>query len=175
MRQVIINDHNLNDNDIDYAVTRVKAFMVSDNKDLLLVHNNNTYQFPGGHVEKGEDYKDTLIREIKEETGIDVDKIEDPFLVINTYDNSYFGSDSKVLNKIFYFIVHTNSKPNMNSVNLDLVESETPFVLYYIKDYELEDFINQEVEDKNIDEKIAREMLLAYDVYKYLDEEVEVI
>ena len=63
----------------------------------------------------------------------------------------------------------------MDSVNLDLVESETPFVLYYIKDYELEDFINQEVEDKNIDEKIAREMLLAYDVYKYLDEEVEVI
>ena len=175
MKEVIINDYNLTDLDIDYSVTRVKAFIIDSDNNLLLVHNNNTYQFPGGHVEKGEDFKDTLIREIKEETGIIVDKIDDPFLVINTYDNSYFGSDSKVLNKIFYFIIHTVSKPNMNSVNLDLVESETPFVLYYIKDYELEDFINQEVEDKNIDEKIAREMLLAYDVYKYLDEEVEVI
>ena len=175
MKEVIINDYNLTDSDIDYSVIRVKAFIIDSENNLLLVHNNNTYQFPGGHVEKGEDYKDTLIREIKEETGIIVDKIDEPFLVINTYDNSYFGSDSKVLNKIFYFIIHTDSKPNMNSVNLDLVESETPFVLYYIKDYELEDFINQEVEDKNIDEKIAREMLLAYDVYKYLDEEVEVI
>ena len=175
MKEIVINNKQLTDADIEQEVIRVKALIVNSSGKILLAHNNNTYQFPGGHVEKGEDYKDTLIREIKEETGIDVDKIDDPFLVINTYDNSYFGSDSKVLNKIFYFIIHTDSKPNMNSVNLDLVESESPFVLYYIKDYELEDFINQEVEDKNIDEKIAREMLLAYDVYKYLDEEVEVI
>ena len=175
MRQVIINDHNLNDNDIDYTVTRVKAFMVSDDKDLLLVHNNNTYQFPGGHVEKGEDYKDTLIREIKEETGIDISSLDEPFLEINTYDNDYFGSDSRVLNKIYYFIVHTNDKPNIDNVDLDLVESETPFMLYYIKDYELKDFIEQELEEKTIDKKIAREMLLAFDAYSYINEEVEEI
>ena len=174
MRSIIINDNNLKDEDIDYSVTRVKAFIINSNG-LLLVHNNNTYQFPGGHVEKGEDYKDTLMREIKEETGIDVDKIDDPFLEINTYDNDYFGSNSKVLNKIYYFIIHTDSNPNIDSVNLDLVESETPFVLCYIKDNELEDFINQELEEGTIDKKIAREMLLAYDAYQYINEEVEVI
>ena len=64
---------------------------------------------------------------------------------------------------------------NIDNVDLDLVESETPFMLYYIKDYELKDFIEQELEEKTIDKKIAREMLLAFDAYSYINEEVEEI
>lgn len=46
---------------------------------VLLVRNNNgkNYSFPKGHIEKGEKEKETAIREIKEETGLDVTIVDD--------------------------------------------------------------------------------------------------
>lgn len=53
---------------------------------VLLVRNNNgkNYSFPKGHIEKGENEKETAIREIKEETGLDV-RIVDNFREVSDY------------------------------------------------------------------------------------------
>lgn len=53
---------------------------------VLLVRNNNgrNYSFPKGHVEKGETEEQTAIREIKEETGLDVE-IVDSFREVSDY------------------------------------------------------------------------------------------
>lgn len=40
-------------------------------KYVLVMQSNGNYGFPKGHMEKDETKKDTAIREIKEETGID--------------------------------------------------------------------------------------------------------
>ena len=59
----------------------------SDNSyKVLLVRNNNgrNYSFPKGHVEKGETEEQTAIREIKEETGLDVE-IVDSFREVSDY------------------------------------------------------------------------------------------
>jgi ADP-ribose pyrophosphatase YjhB (NUDIX family) len=52
---------------LDYTVN---AFIVSDNK-VLLVYNSqyNIWVPPGGHIEKDEDLESALYREIEEETG----------------------------------------------------------------------------------------------------------
>ena len=55
MREIIINDDNLTDDDISEVVVRVKGLMINSKGKILLAHNNNTYQFPGGHLEEGED------------------------------------------------------------------------------------------------------------------------
>lgn len=52
-------------------------FLRSDNKILLLRRKNTGYEdgnycFPGGHVEKGEPIHEALIREVKEEIGINI-------------------------------------------------------------------------------------------------------
>ena len=49
MKTIIFNDNNLTDNDIEMRVVRVKGLMFNSSGKILLAHNNNTYQFPGGH------------------------------------------------------------------------------------------------------------------------------
>ncbi len=51
MKKIIINDDHLKDTDVEMRVIRVKGFILNSKNKILLAHNNNTYQFPGGHVE----------------------------------------------------------------------------------------------------------------------------
>lgn len=50
------------------------------------------YEIPGGHIDYGEDVEDGLIREIREELGVEV-ALGDPFAVF-TYTNEVKGSHS---------------------------------------------------------------------------------
>ena len=175
MKKIIINDSKLDDNDIDYSVVRVKAFVVNDEGKIILAHNNGTFQFPGGHIEEGEDLKDTVEREVKEETGISNMNIRNSFLQIVTYDDNYFDSGKHVINKIYYYKIETKDKPDYNNTSYDELESSSPFNLYYVDIIKLEEFIKRKLESKDIDEKIAREMLLATEVYNYIYKGEDVI
>lgn len=57
-----------------------------NNTRILLVKNNNGryWSFPKGHIEIGETEKETAIREIKEETGLDVE-IKEGFREVSDY------------------------------------------------------------------------------------------
>ncbi|MCL4353018.1 NUDIX domain-containing protein [Patescibacteria group bacterium] len=56
---------------IDFAVS---AFIVKDNKVLLIHHKKLNKWLPiGGHIELNEDPEEALLREIKEESGLNVD------------------------------------------------------------------------------------------------------
>lgn len=165
MKNIVINDNNLSDNDIETFVTRVKGLIINSRGKILLAHNNNSYQFPGGHVEEDESLEVSVIREIKEETGIDVNVIEEPFLVITTYDNNYFGSNKRVRNRIYYYTFFTDDLPNLDETHYDELELETEFNLFYVNINGLDVFLKDEMAKGNIDECIGREMLLVYDEY----------
>lgn len=165
MKQIIFNDNNLTDNDIELKVVRVKALMINSNGKILLAHNNNTYQFPGGHTEENESKKDCLIREVMEETGIELNVDEKPFLCITTYDNNYFGSGKKVLNSIYYYRTFTDSLPDLSKTHYDELELATDFNLYYVNFNTLEKFLKNAIENGSIDVNIAKEMINVVDVY----------
>lgn len=55
---------------------RVRAIIVKENKILLINRvkkDDNYWVFPGGGIEPGEDKKDAVVRECKEELGLDVE------------------------------------------------------------------------------------------------------
>ncbi|MCG8917888.1 NUDIX domain-containing protein [Actinokineospora sp. PR83] len=56
-------------------VVAVTAYVVDDQDKLLLIRrtDNDLYAIPGGALELGETLTTTVIREVKEETGIDVE------------------------------------------------------------------------------------------------------
>jgi ADP-ribose pyrophosphatase YjhB (NUDIX family) len=165
MKQIIINDNNLKDEDIDRKVIRVKGLIINSRGKILLAHNNNTYQFPGGHKEDNETINECIVREIKDETGIDVTINEDAFLNIVTYDNDYFGTGKKVYNSIYYYRFFTDDVPNFNETHYDEFELETEFNLFYVNFKDLDNFLNKSIDNGSIDSNIGREMLYVYDEY----------
>lgn len=165
MKQILINENNLELEDMEKTVIRVKGMIVNSNKEILLAHNNGTYQFPGGHKEDDEGMEETLIREVKEETGIDVDLDLGPFMQIVTYDADYFGTGKKVCSKIYYYVIHTDDVPNYEETNYDELECQTEFNLIYTDVVGLCGFLDDAVNDGMLDPGICREMKLVVDEY----------
>ena len=67
---------------------RVGGVLIKDNK-ILLTKGGDDYSLPGGHSQIGETSQETIIREFKEETGLDVE----PLNVISTYENFWKWDD----------------------------------------------------------------------------------
>lgn len=166
MKQVLINNDNLNLSDLDYEVTRVKGLIINSKNEILIAYNNNTYQFPGGHVDKAEDMRNALLREIKEETGISINEIDGPFMQIVTYAKNYFGTEKNVYNSIFYYRVLCDDAPNLEETNYDELERLSDFNLCYVPFDTLDGFLQEALDNGTIDVNICKEMLLVLEEYK---------
>jgi nucleoside triphosphatase len=62
-----------------YPEATVGALVVKANGDVLIVRSskwNDKFTVPGGHIELGESAEEAIKREVKEETGLDVEPIK---------------------------------------------------------------------------------------------------
>lgn len=168
MKRIFINDNNLQNDELDYEVIRVKGLVINDKDEILLAHNNNTYQLVGGHLENTEDMEGALIREIREETGMLVEDITGPFMQITTYAKDYFNSGKNVCSKIYYYRVLTNNLPDKEKCEYDELERQTDFNLFYVKLKTFAEFIKQSITNGIINKDIGREMLLMVEEYNKL-------
>jgi 8-oxo-dGTP pyrophosphatase MutT (NUDIX family) len=68
----VLNEFIINDN-ISYRFpVSLKGVILKDSKIILLKNERNEWELPGGKLEPGENSEDCLIREIREELGVDV-------------------------------------------------------------------------------------------------------
>ena len=165
MREIIINDQNISSEEIEDTVIRVKGLIINSKGKILIAHNNNTFQFPGGHIDEGEDKDECIVREIKDETGIHVIVKEEPFLCIKTYDHDYYNTGKKILNQIYYYRFFTDELPDYSETHYDALELATNFDLFYIEFSNLKNFLMKCIEDDRIEDNIGREMIHVVDVY----------
>lgn len=168
MEKLFINQDNLKKEDIDEETIRVKALVINDKDELLLEYNNYTFQFPGGHRKDDEALELTLLREIKEETGIDMVIDNGPFMVITEYCKNYRKSNKNRCNKIYYYIIRCNELPDYDKRSLSDFESKTDFDLVYVKMNEVENFLKDCIENRTLDDIIGYEMLEVLKVHKKL-------
>lgn len=67
------------------------AYIIEFNKVLLLFHKKlNKWLPPGGHLEVNETPEEAVLREVKEETGLEVDLICDEQILINQWNAKSF-------------------------------------------------------------------------------------
>lgn len=74
------------------------AIIISNNKVLLVEQKNNVINFPKGHVENNETEIETAIREVKEETNIDI-KVLPEYRYVNSY-----VMDNKISKDVIFFL-----------------------------------------------------------------------
>ncbi len=80
------------------------CIVVNENKEILLVHQNSGHWgFPKGHMEIGETEIETAIREVKEETNIDVE-INEKYRYTETYSHK-----EGVMKEVVYFLAHNKN------------------------------------------------------------------
>lgn len=85
----------------------VGAVVVRGDKFLLLNYSQGHWGFVKGHIENGETKKDTILRELKEETGIT--KAE----LITDFEESigyYFKRNELIAKKVTFYLIKTKTK-----------------------------------------------------------------
>lgn len=134
MKEILYNNDSLTKEEINNKVERAKIVIVNSNNEVLLGFSKNEYQIIGGHLEEGESYDEGLIREVKEETGIELPyEKREPFIIIRYYTRNYpnEGQNTEYIAK--YFAIKTDLKPNISKMSLDQEEQKNNFEFRYIK------------------------------------------
>lgn len=73
------------------------AYVIEDGKVLMVQHNEGHWDFPKGHMEKGETEKDTAKREVLEETGIEIE------IVSNQKHEISYKPKMNIQKKVLFF------------------------------------------------------------------------
>ena len=91
---------------------------------LLLHYVKNHWDFPKGHIEKGENEIKAALRELKEETGIDKINIMPFFREVSEY---YFKDETKLNHKTVVFYIGKISDPKVTLSNEHIDYAWLPF------------------------------------------------
>lgn len=167
MKQIVFNHDNLKDSDIDEVVVRTKGLIINDKDEITLGYSHKTYQFPGGHLEYGESLDECLKREIKEETGIELEDVKlNPFVKIIYYTKNYRECGKNRKNEIYYFIIKTNKVFNMDEANLDEWEQAGNYIVKVIPLKNVKKVLLDSIPDNPMNEIIVEEMLTVLDEYE---------
>ena len=166
MKIIEINEEGKNIKNFDEVVVRTKALLINEQDEILLGYADGVYQFPGGHLINGESLQECIKRELKEETGMDIDTSNlEPFLELAHNYERYNGSDLKRRNEIYYYFIKSDLKYNLKETNYD--EYET-LHHYKLKRFPLKDIKNILIHnmDKNpINKYIVEEVLITLNEY----------
>ena len=164
---IITNKYNLTDSDVTETVKRVKVLLINSNDEVLLGYSHNDYQFPGGHVEEGETFIQTVNREVMEETGIELNvENVDPFACAVGYYKDYptEGNNRKI--EIYYYEIKTDEKPNLENTQYTESEKEGNFELRYISLKNIEKEIKNNCLKPGDKHGIGKEMIQLFEIYK---------
>jgi ADP-ribose pyrophosphatase YjhB (NUDIX family) len=88
-KKVKVDLYKINKNDNLNNLSRVYVIASDKNKKIPLIYNSKRkiWGFPGGHIEKGESYLNTALRECIEEIKKTIKKCQEKFLLINKIDS----------------------------------------------------------------------------------------
>ena len=167
MKEIIYNNDNINLRDVTSKSVRIKVLLINNGK-LVIGNEDGCFMFIGGHQEDNEKLIDTLKREVKEETGIELENevINNPFLKIIYLNKDYPNKGENRESDIYYYAVETKKLPDLENVNYTESEINKHFELIYI---DLDDAINiikENIPNHKDNKIISKDMIIALEEYE---------
>ena len=138
MKEIIYNYDYLDECDINKHVKRAKMIIENNKEELLVVNSHKNYFLIGGHLEEDESFDECIVREIKEETGVDIPyQQRKPFFSIIYLNKDYpnKGENTKYINNYYY--IKYDLEPDFDKVELTEDEKDGNFKLEYIHKSEI--------------------------------------
>ena len=146
IKNITINEDSLCIYDIREFSSKVRGILVKDNK-LLVANYGGVYLLPGGTIEKNESKEDAIIRELKEETGINYRNIDlEQILTLVYYQKDYPTKSNYLVNRLLvthYYIGEYQGIDN-NHTNRTDKEIRDGFSLRMIDINNLDTLIKEE-------------------------------
>ena len=136
-------------------VKKVRALVLKNGKILITkAKKSGAFILPGGKIEKGEEPKDTICREVLEETGIELsaDEIMDSFYTETLEYESADEQGKQIYKKVIteFYIVNTTKEMDYRKMNLTPREKARESYPYWINPSILEyNLINQKEQCKS--------------------------
>lgn len=170
MQKVIFNEFSLKEEEMTEIVKRVKLLLINSQNEILIGFSHGEYQFVGGHVENGEEYIDTINREIEEETGIQTNFQElEPFACIQGYYKDYHAKGINRKTEIYYYKINIDDHPDLSKTNYTDDEKKGNFTLLYMPINLLTKKLESYVREHGNQHGIANEMLNIMKIYDVLE------
>ena len=143
----------------------VRAIIIRDDKILMVHSKNKDYKFPGGGIKKGEGKIQALKREIQEETGYVVKRINRQVGIVTEKSKDKYVHD-RIFKMISYYYIG-EVKNEVKEQKLDAYEAELEFKPVWIG---VKDAIDKnkkiiESNDKNKANWIERETYVLEKIY----------
>ena len=133
MKQNIYKYNNLKEEDINKHVDRAKMIVENDKGELLFASSNNNYYLIGGHVDEGETFDECVVREIKEESGVDIPyEKREPYFATIYYCKDYPEKGVNTKYTTYFYSIKYNLIPKTDNINLTKDEIDGGFKLEYI-------------------------------------------
>lgn len=148
MKTILYNYDNLKEEDINRIVRRAKILIINSNDEILFAHSNNNYFFVGGRVEENETFDEGIVREIREETGIELPlEKREPFFTITYMNKDYPSEYVNTKSVANYYLIKCDTKPDLSKVSLTDEERVSNFKLVYIKKDKVIEELNKSLEN----------------------------
>ena len=162
--EITINYGNLNENEINETKEKVRAIIRSPDKKLLVANYNGVLLLPGGSIDRNETKEDALLRELKEELGINYTLDETEYLfTLTVYQKNYPKRNGLTLNRkvVNHYYIASFKSINYNNQTLTEKELNDKFNLQFLSTDEISEYL------QNINTDNPR--------FSYFKEEMEII
>ncbi len=141
MKEIILNEKNLVPDSSWLNFEKVRVIIEDSLGNILISKEGGKLIFPGGKCNPEEKEEDAIKREVKEETGIELDEKLEKILIINSYYEDFFDYRTKGpkprYTKTTYFYVKTNKEIDQNKMNLTEGEIEQNLKMFKLSKNEL--------------------------------------
>lgn len=165
--ELIINEDNLELKEIQEFNSKVRALLIDENNNILIANYGNTFLLPGGSIDQGEATEEAIIRELKEEIGIDYNLYELTYLnTLKYYQNNYPKRDGNLQNRLITTYYFVGRYKGISNQTLTEKERKDNFRLQLVSIDELEELVlnNQNNNPRNI--YFVKELLTILEYYK---------